>query len=121
MGRNHVHCSTGTPEDGVVSGMRGDAELIVEIDVERSLEDGVKWWKSDNDVLLTEGDADGILSTKYFKKVTGRKVDIGVLWQDGEWVADIPSSINVKVPFGKGPRGGGGGGGRGGSRGGRKR
>ncbi|CAM1505531.1 Fc.00g111680.m01.CDS01 [Cosmosporella sp. VM-42] len=117
MSRNHVHCSTGTPEDGVVSGMRGDAEMIVEIDVEGSLREGLKWWKSENGVLLTEGDELGVLSTRFFKKVTGRKVDIGVLWKDGEWVADLPSGIKGRVPFGKGPRGGGRGG-RGGRRGG---
>ncbi|KAI6772135.1 hypothetical protein HG530_003093 [Fusarium avenaceum] len=84
MSRTHVHCSSGTPEEGVVSGMRKDAELIIEVDIEASLNAGVKWWLSDNGVLLTEGDEQGILSTKYFKSVTGRKVDIGVLWQDGE-------------------------------------
>ncbi|KAF4454592.1 hypothetical protein F53441_2935 [Fusarium austroafricanum] len=118
MSRNHVHCSTGTPEEGVVSGMRKDAELIIEIDVEASLKDGVKWWLSDNGVLLTEGDEQGILSTKYFKLVIGRRVDIGVLWQDGQWIADLPASLKITPPFGKGPRHGGGRGGRGARRGG---
>lgn len=117
MGRNHVHCSAGTPEDGgVVSGMRRDAELVVEIDVERSLLEGVKWWKSDNSVLLTEGGEDGILSTRFFKKVTGRKVDVGVLWENGEKKADLPEGVKGRIPNGKGPRGGGRGG-RGGQRG----
>ncbi|KAK7422876.1 tRNA 2'-phosphotransferase [Neonectria magnoliae] len=84
MGRNHVHCSTGTPEDGAVSGMRRDAELLVEVDVEASLREGITWWKSDNGVLLTEGDAQGVLSSRFFKMVTGRHMDVGVLWQDGE-------------------------------------
>ncbi|KAF7551577.1 hypothetical protein G7Z17_g4925 [Cylindrodendrum hubeiense] len=119
MGRNHVHCSTGTPEDGVVSGMRKDAELIIEIDVEASLRDGVKWWKSDNDVLLTEGDAEGVLSSRYFKMVTGRQMDVGVLWQDGEWVADLPAGIKINPPMGKGRGGGRGGRGAQGGRGGR--
>ncbi|RDA84526.1 hypothetical protein CP532_1510 [Ophiocordyceps camponoti-leonardi (nom. inval.)] len=61
MGRNHVHCSTGDPDEdeGVVSGMRRDAELVVEIDVEGSLRDGVGWWISENGVVLTAGDGDG--------------------------------------------------------------
>ncbi|KAH7252033.1 KptA family-domain-containing protein [Fusarium tricinctum] len=118
MSRTHVHCSSGTPEEGVVSGMRKDAELIIEVDIEASLKDGVKWWLSDNGVLLTEGDEQGILSTKYFKSVTGRKVDIGVLWQDGEWVSDLPAGLKISPPLGKGPRRGGGRGGRGGRRGG---
>ncbi|KAM4054710.1 RNA 2'-phosphotransferase, tpt1 / kptA family protein [Hirsutella rhossiliensis] len=100
MGRNHVHCSTGDPDDSgeggpaVVSGMRRDAELVIEIDVEGSLREGVKWWRSDNGVVLTEGNQDGgLLSTRFFKKVTGRKMDVGVLWEDGEKKADLPAGI----------------------------
>ncbi|KAL7821500.1 KptA family domain-containing protein [Trichoderma aethiopicum] len=117
MGRNHIHCSTGTPEEGAVSGMRKDAELIVEIDVEKSLREGIQWWRSDNGVLLTEGGEGGVLSTQFFKKVTGRKVDVGVLWEDGERLAGLPEGIKARIPSGKGPRGGGRKGGRGGGRG----
>ncbi|KAH7329163.1 Tpt1/KptA family RNA 2'-phosphotransferase [Stachybotrys elegans] len=112
MGRNHVHCSAGVPgeDEGVVSGMRRDAELVVEIDVEGSLrEGGVKWWRSDNDVLLTEGDEQGLVSCRFFKLVTGRRIDVGVLWRDGEKVADLPAGLKVRPPPGKGHRGGRGG------------
>ncbi|KAK0646578.1 KptA family-domain-containing protein [Cercophora newfieldiana] len=47
MGRNHVHCSVGLPEEegDVVSGMRKDAEVLVYVDVEGSMrEGGMKWW-----------------------------------------------------------------------------
>ena len=126
MGRNHVHCSTGVPEsDGaVVSGMRRDAELLVYVDVERSIrEAGMKWWVSDNGVVLTEGveegGEEGLVPARFFKEVVGRKKDVGVLWKDGEWVADLPEGLKVVVPMGKGGRGGRGRGGRrGGGRGG---
>ncbi|KAL7798424.1 RNA 2'-phosphotransferase, Tpt1 [Trichoderma ceciliae] len=108
MGRNHIHCSTGAPEEGVMSGMRRDAELMIEIDVEKSLQEGIQWWKSDNGVLLTEGGEDGILSTRFFKKVTGRNIDVGVLWEEGERLSSLPKGIKSRVPPGKGPRGGGG-------------
>lgn len=117
MGRNHVHCSTGTPEDGdaVVSGMRRDAELLVEIDLERSVsEGGVKWWRSENGVLLTEGDELGVLSSRFFRKVTGRREDVGVLFEDGLEVGELPAGLKARPPPGKGPRGGGRGRGRGG-------
>jgi 2'-phosphotransferase len=120
MNRNHVHCSTGTPEDGVVSGMRKDAELVVEVDIAKSLEDGLVWWKSENGVILSEGDENGVVSSKYFREVRGRTQDVGVLWQDGNWVADLPEGITIRVPFGKnaqGGRGQGRGRGRGGKRG----
>ena len=121
MGRNHVHFSTGLPEDteaGVISGMRRDAELLIYVDVAASItEGGIKWWMSDNGVVLTEGGAeDGLVPLKYFKTVEGRRGNVGLLWQDGEKVADLPAGLKFQAPQGK--RGGGGGrGGRGRGRG----
>lgn len=138
MGRNHVHCSTGLPEDNgagtgagagaavVVSGMRTDAELLIYVDVRRSLEDkAMTWWISDNGVVLTEGvGEDGCVPLQYFKEVVGRKEDVGLLWKDGEKVADLPESVRGRRPppqkgGGGGSRGRGGGGGRGRAGGGR--
>lgn len=122
MGRTHVHCSTGLPDDeqGVISGMRRDAEVLVYVDVQRSLEDGaMTWWISDNGVVLTEGVGDeGLVPVKYFKEVVGRKDDVGTLWKDGEWVTDLPEEFKSRPPPAKGGRGRGGGrGGKGGGRG----
>lgn len=135
MNRNHVHCSTGLPSSNgsssaaeVISGMRHDAELLVYIDVRRSLEDGaMKWWKSDNGVVLTEGMGEkGLVPVKYFKEVVGRQqqqkreedIVVGTLWKDGVWVADLPESVKSRPPPSKGGRGRGGGrGGRGRGRG----
>ncbi|KAK9436170.1 RNA 2'-phosphotransferase [Metarhizium brunneum] len=116
MSRGHIHCSDRTPEEGAVSGMRRDAELLVEIDIEASLKDGVTWWRSDNGVILTDGGEGGVLETKYFKMVTSRTADLGVLWEDGVKIADLPADLKFRAPEGKRPggrRGGGeGGGGR---------
>lgn len=104
MGRNHVHCSTGLPEgDGVVSGMRRDAELLIYVDVEGSLRDGaMRWWISENGVVLSEGDSDGLVPVKYFKEVRGRASGVGVLVKDGEVVGEIPAGVKGVVPRGKG-------------------
>ncbi|KAG5981299.1 hypothetical protein E4U55_003095 [Claviceps digitariae] len=117
MSRGHIHCSDGTPEEGAVSGMRKDAELLVEIDVEGSLREGVTWWRSQNGVILTDGGEGGVLSTRFFKSVRGRKAGVGLLWEDGVKKADLPAGLKIVVPNGK--KGGGTGGGRGG-RGGRE-
>lgn len=121
MGRNHVHFSVGLPEDseaGVISGMRRDAEVLIYVDVAASLRDGgIKWWMSDNGVVLTEGDANGLVPLKYFREVTGRKQDVGLLWKDGVKVADLPEGLQVRAPQGKRGGGGGGRGGRGRGRG----
>ena len=119
MGRTHVHFSLGLPEDaaGVVSGMRRDAELLVYVDVARSMaEGGIKWWVSQNGVVLTDGDEQGTVPLKYFREVVGRKAEVGLLWKDGEKVADLPDGLEIRVPVGKdrtGNRGSRGGRGRG--------
>lgn len=77
MKRTHVHFATDLPkkmppldnkyqnrskpkkddqDDGVISGMRKDASIMVWVDVKRSaLEGGVEWWRSRNGVILTDG------------------------------------------------------------------
>ncbi|KAG6013162.1 hypothetical protein E4U43_007462 [Claviceps pusilla] len=120
MNRGHIHCSDKTPEEGAVSGMRKDAELLVEIDVEGSLRQGVTWWRSQNGVILTDGGEGRVLSTRFFKSVRGRKAGVGLLWEDGVKKADLPAGLKIVVPNGKtkGEAGGSGGrGGRGGRRG----
>lgn len=125
MGRNHVHFGTGVPGAGgeeVVSGMRGDAEVLVHVDVRKSLEEGetlgkegkegLKWWLSENGVVLTEGDENGIVPLRVFKRVVGRRVDVGVLVDDGVEVAKLPESLRGRrAPAGKGRVGRGGRGG----------
>ncbi|RYO77409.1 hypothetical protein DL762_009280 [Monosporascus cannonballus] len=117
--KNAAAPAAGAPGGKVISGMRGDAELLVFVDVERSLRDGaMTWWLSANGVALTQGDADGVVPLKYFKEVRGRRQGVGVLWKDGEKVADLPDGVLKRVPHGKAGSGGGGErGGRGGGRG----
>ncbi|PHH53290.1 putative tRNA 2'-phosphotransferase [Ceratocystis fimbriata CBS 114723] len=104
MKRNHVHCATGIPgvDVGVISGMRKDVELLVQIDVETSLRDGaMQWWLSSNGVVLTEGDENGLIPLKYFARAEGVKNNVGVLVDNGEKLADLPAGLEIKVPAGK--------------------
>lgn len=113
MGRNHVHFGTGVPEEGgVISGMRGDAEVLIFVDVKTALEEEkeMKWWVSDNGVVLTEGNGEGLVGTKYWKRVVGRR-EGGTLWEEGVKVGELDESLrNRRAPMGKGGRGGGSGG-----------
>jgi 2'-phosphotransferase len=69
MARNHIHFAPGMPkEEGVISGMRGTCDIYIEIDMFAAIKDGIKFYVSSNNVILTEG-VDGALSPKYFKKV----------------------------------------------------
>jgi 2'-phosphotransferase len=133
MNRTHVHFGTGLPEDGkeavhsagdeeqaatatatatatprVISGMRSDAELLIFVDVAESLRQGdMRWWLSENGVVLTEGNAEGLVPLGYFKEVRGRRQGVGLLWADGGKVADLPEGIAIRTPQGKRGRGGG--------------
>ncbi|XP_057532434.1 uncharacterized protein LOC130810408 isoform X1 [Amaranthus tricolor] len=69
MNRLHVHFSHGLPSQGeVISGMRHDVNLLIFIDTKKAMEDGMKFYKSENEVILTEG-FDGVVTPKYFQKI----------------------------------------------------
>ncbi len=69
MTRNHIHFAPGLPkEEGVISGMRSNCDIIIEIDMQAAMKDGIVFYISSNNVILTEGE-NGVLKSKYFKKV----------------------------------------------------
>ena len=85
MKRNHIHFATGLPEsqhdsnrkDGAqknyvapISGMRSTSQIYIYINGEKCAKDGIKFFRSDNGVILTAGEKEeGLLPVKYFKKV----------------------------------------------------
>ncbi|XP_020686087.1 tRNA 2'-phosphotransferase 1 isoform X1 [Dendrobium catenatum] len=69
MERLHVHFASGLPLDGeVISGMRRDVNILIFLDLRKALQDGMKFYISDNKVILTEG-FDGVVPTEYFEKI----------------------------------------------------
>jgi 2'-phosphotransferase len=69
MNRNHVHFAIGYPENReVVSGMRRNCQIFIEIDMEKAMSDGIKFFLSTNKVVLSAGN-DGVIEPKYFKTV----------------------------------------------------
>ncbi|KAF6152553.1 hypothetical protein GIB67_013000 [Kingdonia uniflora] len=69
MKRLHVHFARGLPTDGdVISGMRRDVNVLIFLDVRKALEEGMKLYISENNVILTEG-IDGVVPAKYFVKI----------------------------------------------------
>jgi len=70
MRRTHIHMCPGEPEeDRVISGMRSTANVWIYVDVSTAIADGFEFFISSNNVVLTSGDGDGFLPTKYFRKV----------------------------------------------------
>lgn len=69
MTRNHIHFAPGLPkEKGVISGMRGNCDAYVEVDMVAAMKDGIAFYISTNNVVLTEG-LEGVIPPKYFKNV----------------------------------------------------
>ncbi len=88
-------------EEKIISGLRTSAKIHIYISLRQSMiEGGLKWWRSDNGVLLTEGDPEkGVLGVEFFEVVldtssnsSSSSSDKGggagkVLWRDGKAVS----------------------------------
>ena len=76
--------SNSTDATKVISGMRANATVLIWVDVARSMDEGgMKWWRSDNGVILTEGDAHGTVSMDWVDRVE-RKGTGETLWTKAE-------------------------------------
>jgi 2'-phosphotransferase len=113
MGRNHMHFASGLPvgfcehdadragiaategkeEPPVISGMRRSSTVLIYIEINAALEAGIKFFISENGVILTEGNEKGILPYEFFKRVESRKQNGGVLMSGGV----LPDSVVVDV------------------------
>jgi 2'-phosphotransferase len=56
--------------------MRSSAQVLVYLDIEKALADGVVFEQSSNSVILSPGDADGFILKKYFKAVLDAKTGL---------------------------------------------
>ena len=53
--------------------MRTSSRVLIYIDVQKAIDAGIKFWFSENGVVLTEGDEKGFLPTRFFDKVVDSK------------------------------------------------
>ena len=73
MRRLHIHFAKGLPEDGeVISGMRTTCELVIYLDIIAALTAGIKFYLSENGVILCPGDEEGYLDKRFFSRVIDR-------------------------------------------------
>lgn len=70
MKRTHIHMAAGFD---VVSGIRSNCTVAIVVDVRRAMADGIKFFVSDNGVVLTSGNADGFLEPRYFAAILDAK------------------------------------------------
>lgn len=137
MTRTHIHFASGLPagfaplessasdeqeKAPVISGMRNSSTVLIYIDIDAALEQGIPFFVSENGVVLSEGNGEGVLPYQFFKRVESRKGGGAVLMRDGELPEGVVVDVEAwerDVKSGGGKRGGRGG--RGGGRGGRPR
>jgi 2'-phosphotransferase len=80
MNLNHIHMSTSLPEeesnDVILSGMHPNTEVVIEIDVEAAMSEGIVFYRSLNGVILSRGIGEsGNIPTRFFKSIRDRNVD----------------------------------------------
>ena len=63
MKRKHIHIAE---SDEAKSGKRSSCDVKILINMELAIYDGIKFYRSENGVILTEGDENGLLLPKYF-------------------------------------------------------
>ncbi|XP_014768469.1 uncharacterized protein LOC106867912 isoform X2 [Octopus bimaculoides] len=81
MQRNHIHFAADMPgSSGVISGMRQSCEIILYLNLEKALKDGIKFYLSSNNVILSPGNEKYLIEPQYFEKVvdymTGRHLSL---------------------------------------------
>jgi 2'-phosphotransferase len=77
MGRAQIHFAvddnfvTGNQQQ---SGIRGNCQVLVYLDMKKAMDDGIEFYISENKVVLSPGvGEEGIIEPKYFKKVIDKK------------------------------------------------
>ncbi|KAJ3115288.1 tRNA 2'-phosphotransferase 1 [Physocladia obscura] len=102
MKRNHIHFAVGTPGQlGVISGMRASSEILIYINVPLALADGVKFFRSPNNVILSDGNKEGIIEAKYFafvesgngETIISAKEFIKQQQQQQQQITEVSSSV----------------------------
>lgn len=66
MNRKDIHFAQG--ERGQKSGFPPYCDMVIEINLEKALKDGIKFYKSENDVILSPGNSFGCIPKEYFQR-----------------------------------------------------
>jgi 2'-phosphotransferase len=73
--------------------MRNSSSILIFIDLKKALGGGLKFWKSANGVILSDGNDQGIIPADFFLRVEERRRGLGVIMKDGEVVQELPAEL----------------------------
>jgi 2'-phosphotransferase len=71
MSRKHIHLVSEIEELKQTSGFKAQSDTLVKIDMVRCMEAGMKFYRSSNGVILTEG-FDGVIPPEYIVEIVSR-------------------------------------------------
>jgi len=114
MTRNHVHFASGLPagfqaledkvdgevsdeqrqKEPVISGMRNSSSILIFIDLKKALGGGLKFWKSANGVILSDGNDQGIIPAEFFFEGRGEKKGAGGYYEGRRGSTRIAGGAN---------------------------
>jgi 2'-phosphotransferase len=94
----------------VISGMRSDAQILIYIDLKKALAAGCPFYRSENGVILSEGieltgkenedktneTKQKVIPLEFFDVVVERKAGLGILWEKGQVVQELPAELAGK-------------------------
>ena len=73
--------NTAIPPPTIISGMRKDCTHLIWVNITLSIQQGgLEWWRSENGVILTEGDEHGIVPSDFIERVEERRSG-EVIWR----------------------------------------
>ena len=85
--RVHIHFAVRKPHLGrECSGVRHGSDVAIYVDLYHAIRNGIPFYLSINNVVLTKGD-NGVLSKAFFTKIV-HLVTERTLWENGEWTRD---------------------------------
>ncbi len=81
MRRQHIHMASGVPGGAhVISGMRHDVGVIITIDVAKARTMGLEFVVSENGVIPSSGDDDGVICPCFFRAAIRKPTSDGLTW-----------------------------------------
>jgi len=90
--RKDIHFSIRDPGQEVISGMRQSSQIAIYVDLPRAAQDGIAFYRSANDVILSAG-INGAISSKYFKSVWNIKKQEQIFFEPQEDGASSGSAL----------------------------